>query len=149
MTVEAAFIMPIVLVCIIAVIYSAFYVTDRSVAEHHTARAALWETLQKTGREESAGNRKQWLNDIILQKCFSFGVSEVSGGVEGEMISYRVKGRTVRGAFADDAVMPQGIWDVDAKMTMRYSDPAQKIRSYRRKTELFADGAELVKNNGN
>ncbi len=148
MTVEAAFVMPMVLCLFVMLIYTAFYLYDRCVFRQDAYILCFRESIR---REQGAPKVNP---DRIRQeetgqfggKYFAVRSFESSVQAEGKKAVYQGKARVLPTSFGGYFLMPKSIWTINFQGSARKTDPPWAIRSYRRKSYLLKKGLHAMTN---
>ncbi len=146
MTIEAAFVMPMVLCLFVMLIYTAFYLYDRCVFLQDAYILCFRESIR---REEGAPKTD---SDRIRQaetrqfggKYFAVRSLESSVWAEGKKILYQGTARVLPSSFGGYFLMPKSIWTLTFQGSARKTDPPWAIRSYRRKSYILKKGLRAL-----
>ncbi len=135
MTIEAAFVMPMVLCVFIIIIYVAFLLYDRCVFTQDARVLCLRESIQ---REEGAPKidverLKSNEQRQFGSKYFAVNSLTTDAYTEGSRCVYEGSFRVFPTSFGSDGIMPKSIWNVTFRASARKTDPPWSIRSFRRK----------------
>lgn len=135
MTVEAAFVMPMVLCVFVIIIYSAFLLYDRCVFTQDAHVLCLRESIQReegapvvSAERVKAGEQRQFGT-----KYFAVSSLTTSVRAEGKQCVYEGTFRVLPTSFGSDEIMPKNIWNAAVRASARKTDPPWNIRSFRRK----------------
>lgn len=146
LTVEAAFIVPMVLCLFVILIYCSFYLYDRCVFQQDAYILCLRESIRKdegaptvdTARLESGAERQ------FGTKYFAVSRLETSAAAEGKQCVFEGTAQILPTSFGSDVLMPKNIWSANFRAEKRKTDPAWSIRSLRRKSYVLKKGMELL-----
>ncbi len=135
MTVEAVFVMPMVLCILIITIYVAFLLYDRCVFAQDAYVLCLRESIQ---REEGAPRVDAERIKSNEQRQFGtkyFAVNSLTSEAyaEGRRCIYEGSVRVLPTSFGSDELMPKSIWNATVRASARKTDPPWSIRGFRRK----------------
>lgn len=146
MTVEAAFVMPMVLCVFVILIYTSFYLYDRCVFKQDAFVLCFRESIRK---EEGAprvdpsymqqGEARQFEN-----KYFAVNDLETSAKAMGKKAVFQGSARVLPTSFGSYFLMPKSIWRLTFYGSARKTDPPWSIRSYRRKTYVVKKGLKAL-----
>lgn len=146
MTVEAAFVMPMVLCVFVMLIYTSFYLYDRCVFKQDAFILCFRESIRK---EEGAprvdpsymqqGEARQFEN-----KYFAVNNLETSAKAMGKKAVFQGSARVLPTSFGSYFLMPKSIWRLTFYGSARKTDPPWSIRSYRRKTYVVKKGLKAL-----
>ncbi len=147
MTVEAAFIMPMVLCLFVIVIYCSFYLYDRCVFQQDAYILCLRESIQKDEGAPTvdAARLKSGAARQFGTKYFAVSRLETAASAEGRDCVFEGTAQILPTSFGSDALMPKKIWSANFRARKRKTDPAWSIRSLRRKSYVLQKGTELLR----
>jgi len=88
LTVEAAFVTPMVIGCLILVMYMGFYLRDRAVLSSMAAETAFWASHEKRfGRSIDESEMINYYNGIRTRGTFFFRTGAFSGNIGKSRVS--------------------------------------------------------------
>jgi len=132
-TVEAALVMPIVIICILLVIYLWFFQYDRCLMEIDTNAAVMRALSAKTeDNRERAELIKRYLNEIYYDKYIAWNYDNVNIKV-GKGSIYVERAGNVKFPFTTFGFWDgDNIWSSKSKVNVDIMDPAFIVRSIRK-----------------
>ena len=135
MTVEAAFVMPMVLCVFIIIIYAAFLLYDRCVFAQDARVLCLRESIQREDGAPRVDTERLKSNEQRQFGTKYFAVSSLTteAYAEGSCCTYEGSFRVLPTSFGSDGLMPKSIWNATFRASARKTDPPWSIRSFRRK----------------
>ncbi len=151
MTVEASFIMPMVLCIFVVVIYTSFYLYDRCVFQQDAYILCLRESIRRQEGAPAVDSErlKSSAKSQFGNKYFAVRSLEISTSGEGKNCVFEGKALVLPTSFGSDSLMPKKIWSVQFRARKRKSDPPWSIRSLRRKSHVLKSGAEYLQEQEN
>ncbi len=140
MTVEASFLLPMVLCVIVVLIYTSFFLYDRCLLGQDAYILCMRESYRKDEdlhRGPDAGQVQANAERQMGSKYFA--VTEFCGcaSADGKIVRYTGSASTLPQVFGEYFLMPKGIWNIQFGMSAKQSDPPLAIRSYRRKKAIL------------
>jgi hypothetical protein len=135
MTIEASFIVPAVLCIFLIVIYCCFYQYDRScfdmdayilcLRESHRKDASLWRAPQASKVKEASG-------EMFGNKYFLISNLDIRAKTKGREISCCGSADVRPEGFRGFYLMPEDIWTLRYAGHATQTDPALRLRRFRR-----------------
>lgn len=143
-TIEAAFLIPIVLCLFAFIIYLAFFMYDRCLLTQDSYQAALLESERKDGDEKE--DRREFLPD----KTRYFMLSGLNfDGEKGEKEYTTRASASVHTLFDHRRIGVDTFeWNLVGESTARISDPPAAFRTYRRTVRVTAEIVRHIKDEG-
>jgi hypothetical protein len=143
MTVEASFIIPLVLVVFCVMIYAAFFLYDRTAFYNDAYLLCMERACIK---ERDKGDSGEKASDLWEKKRYAeryLAVKEVRAQFsESEKAVAAVGTAAVYPAvFGGSTIMPKDIWEIGVRTQSLRSDPPHSIRSFRRIRYLLQTAA--------
>lgn len=135
MTVEAAFVMPMILCVFIVTIYAAFLLYDRCLFAQDARVLCLRESIQRDDGAPKVDAERLKSNEQRQFGTKYFAVSSLSTSAyaEGKRCVYEGSFRVLPTSFGGSEIMPKTIWNASIRTSARKTDPPWSIRSFRRK----------------
>ena len=131
MTVEASFLIPMVLCIIVIMLYTAFYLYDRCLFHQDAYLLCYRESITK---EESTIQNKveSAKTDVFGKKYYALSSIETSVNRNGRTIALSGTGKVQPAAFGGYFLMPKSIWMIRFAGAAKAYDPPLQIRKFRR-----------------
>ena len=147
MTVEAAFLMPMVLCLFVIVIYTDFYLYDRCVFQQDAYILCLRESIYKEKGAPKADVSRIKNNESAQFGTKYFAVSELETNayVKGKTAVFEGTAEVLPAVFGNFFLMPKSIWNANFHAEKRKADPSWNIRSMRRKACVIKMGVSVLK----
>lgn len=150
MTLEAALVLPIVLVVIVAIISVSFVLYNRCIAAQDAAVLCFRESIARDATlsfAPDAARAEGRAAELMEGKYFAIDGLSSSASVSGTTISFAIEGGSTPAVFVTDEVMPKGVFNFSVRCRARKTDPPLSVRRYRRATYLVwklreSEGAE-------
>ena len=130
-TVEAAFIMPMVLILFAVLFYLGFYLYDRCLFSQDAYVLCFRGSLlkeEKNPEERVYGLRERQFGT----KYFALDTQKSATRRDGKWIVMEGSARLTPAVFADSFLMPERVWTIHYSARARASDPVRGFRRYRR-----------------
>ena len=144
MTVEASFIIPMVLCVIVIMIYTAFYLYDRCLFHQDAYLLCYRESICKekeAPQNKIAADRAKTFGN----KYFALSSVETAAKVEGHTIALTGTGKVRPAVFGQYFLMPKSIWTIRFAGAADVTDPPLKIRRFRRLLYIGGEVADLFR----
>lgn len=134
MTLEAAFLIPMVLCVIVIMIYTAFYLYDRCLLNQNAYLVCFREGMTKEGAVRTASgksgvgeNKKQ-----IPGRYFAVTAIQTEDESTKDSVALGGTAKVTPAVFGGSSLMPQSIWTIRFRGMASRFDPPEKIRRFRR-----------------
>ncbi len=140
MTVEAAFLMPMVLCLFVIVIYTSFYLYDRCLYQQDAYILCLRESIRKE-KGAPCVDTAQMKNNARVQfgtKYFAISDLETNASANGKIAVFEGTATVKPTVLGNFFLMPKSIWNANFHAEKRKADPPWSIRSTRRKTFILS-----------
>lgn len=140
-TVEAAFLIPVVLCLFAFVIYLAFFMYDRCLLTQDSYQMALYESEWKSSEDKdgSSGFSPDKLRYFMLKAL------NIEGQKKGKNYTAQASA-SVHTMFGHGMIgLGRADWDLTSESTARVSDPPKAFRTYRRSVRVAEKIAQRVK----
>jgi hypothetical protein len=146
-TVEASYILPMVLMIFIIIIYLAFYLYDRCLFAQDSYILCYRESYVKNGgdRPEELRSRasRQFGTKYFALRGHSFQTAEENNGIIMQGSAFLIPR-----AFSGSLLIPERTWNIQYSAGAKYTDPPLDIRRYRRIRYIAARLIKAVSESG-
>ncbi|MCI2049791.1 MAG: hypothetical protein LKJ76_08770 [Lachnospiraceae bacterium] len=130
MTVEASFIIPMVLIIFTVLIYLSFYLYARCLFSQDSYILCYRASYDK--REDAQGVSEAKKVRQFGTKYFALHSEAASSGTDGKWITFQGKASVIPSIFQNSPLMPGKVWTISYASRARKTDPPLDIRKFRR-----------------
>lgn len=140
-TVEAAFLIPVVLCLFALVIYLSFFMYDRCLLTQDSYQTALYGSERKNSEDQEESG----VFSPDKSRYFMLNALNIEGQKKGKNYTAQASA-SVHTMFDHRMIsLDRGDWDLASESTARVSDPPKAFRTYRRSVRVAEKIAQRVK----
>lgn len=130
-TVEASFIIPMVLVIFVLILYLGFFLYDRCLFSQDAYLLCFRGSILKE-EEEIEEKVASMRAEQFGRKYFALDSQESEVSEDGKWIVMEGEASLAPAVFGRAALMPEGVWRISYRGKARKTDPVYQFRRYRR-----------------